>query len=212
MKWDGSSGNRIIYNKENLYEAKIQDGKFYYAWQPHWHWDGGVSLNANEWTHFVVTYDHNTQKVYKNGSLAYSRSQTGDIGSNTSKLLIATRGDANSKEYFGGDIDELKIFDRDLNDTQIQTIYNNEKSGKNYDGTDRVCECMSYMQTSCDIRRGHHDAKIFIFLLYIFISVYLKVFSLFPKFIVALLYIFWIVNCTFFAHNRSPCYLMTRLY
>ena len=142
VKWDGSSGERIIYNKENLYEAKIQNGKFYYAWQPHWNWDGGVSLNANEWTHFVVTYDHNEQKIYKNGVLAYSRTQTGNIGSNTSKLLIAARGNTSPHNYFSGDIDELKIYKYALSDSSISDIYDNENSGKNYDGSSRVCECI----------------------------------------------------------------------
>jgi len=142
VKWDGSSGEKIVYNKENLYEAKIQNGKFYYAWQPHWNWDGGVSLNANEWTYFVVTYDHNEQKIYKNGSLEYSRSQSGDMGSNTSKLLIAARGNTNPHNYFSGNIDELKIYKYALSNSAISDMYNNEKDGKNYDGSERVCKCI----------------------------------------------------------------------
>ena len=139
VKWEGGTGEQIIYNKENLYEAKIQGGKFYYAWQPHWAWDGGISLNSGEWTHFVVTYDHNEQKVYKNGALVYSRAQTGDISSNSNKHLIGARGNNNPRNYFNGMIDEMKIFRSALTSSDINTIYNNELNGKNYDGTERHC-------------------------------------------------------------------------
>ncbi len=150
VKWDGGNSEQIIYNKENLYEAKLQNGKFYYAWQPYWYWVGGISLNQGEWTHFVVTYDHAEQKVYKNGSLVYSRSQTGDIGSNSSKLLIGARGDTNPHNYFNGDIDELTIFKGSLAANQVQDIYNNEKAHKNYDGSERVCQ-----SCKCKINEGN---------------------------------------------------------
>ncbi len=161
VKWDGSSGEKIIYNKENLYEAAISGGKFYYAWKPHWHWDGGISLNANEWTHFVVTYNHIEQKVYKNGSLVYRRSQTGDIGSNSAKLLIGARGNTKPYKFYSGDIDELKVYNYALSDNTISSIYNNEKTGKNYDGSERLCKiCIKGTFDAWDTFRSINDRNI----------------------------------------------------
>ena len=159
VKWDGSSGERIIYNKENLYEAKIQNGYFQYAWQPHWNWDGGTSIPIaqNEWTHFVVTYDHNKQKVYKNGTMVYSRNQTGDIGTNNNKLLIGARGDTNPHNFFGGDIDEVEFYDKALDVSTVNNIYNNEKDKKNYDGSVRECSCISGTFDCWDTFRGDAD-------------------------------------------------------
>ena len=139
VKWEGGGGEQIIYNKENLYEAKIVGGKFYYAWEPHWHWDGGIKIKQGVWTHFVVTYDHSKQKVYKNGTLVYERGQNGDIGSNTSKLLIGARGNNNPHNYFNGDIDELEIFSRALNPGEVKSIYDNETDGRNWNGGERKC-------------------------------------------------------------------------
>jgi hypothetical protein len=141
VKWNGENGEQIIYNKENLYEARVKNGYFEYAWQPHWNWDGGQSIPVSQgvWTHFVITYDHSTQKVYEDGALMYSRNQTGDIGTNNDSLLIGARGNTSPQNYFNGNIDELKMFDKALDATQVLDIYNNEKAQKNYEGTLRTC-------------------------------------------------------------------------
>ncbi|MEM7293095.1 MAG: LamG domain-containing protein, partial [Pseudomonadota bacterium] len=41
--------------------------------------------------------------------------------------------------YFDNQIDELKIFDRDLSADQVSSIYANESAGNNYDGSARLC-------------------------------------------------------------------------
>jgi uncharacterized repeat protein (TIGR01451 family) len=43
------------------------------------------------------------------------------------------------------------IFRRALSDSEIQTGYNNQNSGKNWDGTDRVCPYPTITKTSCVI-------------------------------------------------------------
>ncbi|MEA2109461.1 MAG: LamG domain-containing protein, partial [Pseudomonadota bacterium] len=141
FKWDGSSGENIIYNKETLFEARVQGGYFQYAWEPHWSWDGGSSfpVTTGEWTHAVVTYDGSSQRVYKNGALVYERTQGGSIGSNGSKLLIGARGSNNPHNFFGGQIDELSIYAEALTDDQISDLYNNQRDGKNHDGSARTC-------------------------------------------------------------------------
>ena len=122
IKWDGSSGENIIYNKENLYEARVSGGYVNYAWRPHWVWDGGTSfpVTANEWTYVTTVYDGSQQILYKNGVEVYSRTQTGVIGSNGSKLLIGARGSTSPRNFFGGMIDEVKIYDRALAENEIQ--------------------------------------------------------------------------------------------
>lgn len=141
FKWDGSGGENIIYNKETLFEARVQSGYFQYAWQPHWNWDGSTSfpVTAGQWTHAVVTYDGQAQRVYKNGVLVYERSQSGAIGGNGNKLLIGARGSSSPRHFFGGQIDELVIYSEVLTDTQISDLNANQQSGKNEDGSDRTC-------------------------------------------------------------------------
>jgi prepilin-type N-terminal cleavage/methylation domain-containing protein len=125
FKWDGTTGDRIIYNKENLYEAKVLNGYFQYAWQPHWIWDGGTSFPvvANKWYHAVVTYDKSKQYVYANGLLVYSRNQTGNIGSNNNRLLIGARGNTSPTSFFRGSIDSVRIYEEFLTGSQVQKLY-----------------------------------------------------------------------------------------
>ncbi len=122
IKWDGSSGDNIIFNKENLYETRVNGGYVSYAWQPHWAWDGGTSfpVTANEWTYVTTVYDGSQQILYKNGVEVYSRTQAGAMGSNGSKLLIGARGDTSPISFFGGMIDEVKIYNRALAENEIK--------------------------------------------------------------------------------------------
>ncbi|MBN1381462.1 MAG: prepilin-type N-terminal cleavage/methylation domain-containing protein [Deltaproteobacteria bacterium] len=123
IKWDGSSGDNIIYNKENLYEARVQSGFLNYAWQPHWVWDGGstYTVTADTWTYLTTVYDGHQQILYKDGVQVYARSQTGAIGGNSSKLLVGARGNTVPRNFFGGMIDEVKIYDRALAENEIKT-------------------------------------------------------------------------------------------
>ncbi|MDD5385800.1 MAG: Calx-beta domain-containing protein [Sulfuricurvum sp.] len=146
FKWNGKGGDNIIYNKENLYEARVSGGYFQYAWMPHWNWDGGTSFPVTQdtWYHAVVTYDGITQKVYKDGVKVYERAQSGAIGTNTNKLLMGARGSGSPGSFFGGNIDEVQIFDMALTAEEITSLYSNESTGKNYNGTERVCSnCVS---------------------------------------------------------------------
>ncbi|MEA2111470.1 MAG: LamG domain-containing protein, partial [Campylobacterota bacterium] len=47
-------------------------------------------------------------------------------------------GETNNR--FRGSLDEIKIFDGVVSETQLQEICDNERAGKNYDGTNRVCQ------------------------------------------------------------------------
>ena len=107
----GTANTGILYNKENLYEAAAGGGVHRYAWQPYWVWSGGNSYttSVNNWYYSAVTYDKVTQRMYKNGSEVYNRAQTGNIGSNSSRLLFGARGDTNPNSFFTGDIDEIRI-------------------------------------------------------------------------------------------------------
>lgn len=116
FNWDGSSGENIIYNKENLYEARVQSGVVNYAWQPHWNWDGGssFSVNPNTWYHMAVVYDGMRQSLYKDGQEVYARAQSGSMGTTGNKLLLGARGSGSPVNFFGGMLDEIRFYNRAL--------------------------------------------------------------------------------------------------
>ena len=130
LNWNGSAGENIIYNKENLYEARVSGGYVNYAWQPYWYWVGGATfpVTANSWSHITVSYDGTEQVLFKDGVQVYRRDQNGAMGSNSSKLLIGARGSTSPHNFFGGMIDEVKIYDRALSRSEITAIVNESRT------------------------------------------------------------------------------------
>jgi PKD repeat protein len=80
---------------------------------------GSSMLAANVWTHLATTYDGATMKLYVNGALVASRSQTGTVASSTGPLRIG--GDSIWGEYFTGLIDEVRVYNRALSQAEIQS-------------------------------------------------------------------------------------------
>ena len=83
---------------------------------------GTAALVANAWTHLAATYDGTTMRLYVNGMEVASRPQTGNIATSTNPLQIG--GDSIYGQYWSGRIDEVRIYNRALNQTEIQTDMN----------------------------------------------------------------------------------------
>ncbi|MBU0532584.1 right-handed parallel beta-helix repeat-containing protein, partial [Candidatus Micrarchaeota archaeon] len=82
----------------------------------------------NEWSHIVVTYDDtgggsDVMKFYYNGALNHT-SPTG-FGTPTNNAVPITIGDANDhiRSFYNGYMDEVAIYNRVLNDTEILNLY-----------------------------------------------------------------------------------------
>lgn len=80
---------------------------------------GSAQLAASTWTHLAMTYDGTTLKMYVNGVLATSTAQTGTITTSTDALQIG--GDTTYGQFFKGLIDEVRVYNVALTQTQIQT-------------------------------------------------------------------------------------------
>jgi len=80
---------------------------------------GPSVLPVNTWTHLAATYDGTLVRLYVNGVQVASQAQTSSLTTSTGTLQIG--GDAYSGENFAGRIDEVRIYDRALTATEIQT-------------------------------------------------------------------------------------------
>ena len=99
-----------------------------------------TTLTIDTWTHISGSYDGTTLKLYKNGILADTLTQT---TYNKGTLPIAIGDDMDAVSYddrWMGELDEVKIWKRILGEAEIKFIYDNESIGLNYDGSTRVCE------------------------------------------------------------------------
>jgi hypothetical protein len=122
FRCDETDGEHILYDKENRYKAGVRDGFFQYAWQPKWEWCGEqkFAVVPGQWYHAAVVYDGKQQTLYRSGEPVYSRTQSGPIGTNAAKLLLAARGDTAPRDHFKGAIDEVRIWQRDRTLDQIK--------------------------------------------------------------------------------------------
>ncbi|MAH51360.1 hypothetical protein CMI37_36425 [Candidatus Pacearchaeota archaeon] len=126
FKHGSGTGEQILYNKENLYEARVYLGRVGYAWKPFWSWvDPNFPVTDGSWHHFVLVYDHSSQTVYKDGVISpiYSRSQIGNMGSSTATFKIGARGTTTAHGFFNGGMDDFMVYNRALTPAEVNQIY-----------------------------------------------------------------------------------------
>jgi lysophospholipase L1-like esterase len=138
--WQGGDKNRIRFQLLNgncntqIWTDAIQDGLHHYS----------------------ATYDHKSgeAKIYLDGIEQPTYDTNGNPSDHLDQSCIDTSiltrdtnilGGTIWNEFdngFSGILDETKLFDRPLTPQEIETIYQNELNGKNYDSTDRLpIEC-----------------------------------------------------------------------
>ena len=80
---------------------------------------GPAALPLDTWVHVAATYDAANLRLYVNGTLAASVAATGSISTSTGALRIG--GNNLWPEFFQGRIDEVRIYNRALTQSQIQS-------------------------------------------------------------------------------------------
>jgi hypothetical protein len=80
---------------------------------------GTAPVPIGQWTHLAATYDGATLRMYVNGVQVGSRAQTGNMVVSTRALRFG--GNGVWGEYFNGLIDDVRIYNRALTATEIQT-------------------------------------------------------------------------------------------
>jgi hypothetical protein len=113
-KTDGVSGYELFLEGQNPFRVSVR-------------FNGSIRLNSTssypidgEWMHVAATWDGNTIRMYINGEEENSMTATSPIGTNSSNLGIGAT--AAGDESFNGQLDEVYIFRRALNITEIQTL------------------------------------------------------------------------------------------
>ena len=131
-KYDGTDGWAVFfYNGTTdyiVFQVNI-GGTYYNALIPrpaNW---------TNNWHFITAVYDGNAIKLYVDQSTPNdTNNQTGNIINSPDPLVIGYYG---GSDYFSGKIDELKIWNSVLTDTQVGEIYNRELNGVDFTGNGR---------------------------------------------------------------------------
>jgi len=85
--------------------------------------NGTSGLPLNTWSHLALTFDGAALRLYVNGQLVGSKAQTGSVPV-TSGVLSIGGNNIWSDQYFSGRIDEIRIYNRALNQQEIQNDMN----------------------------------------------------------------------------------------
>lgn len=141
---NGGWGNalRMQNNNKALFELQINGDQQLYSKK---------SIDDFNWHHIAGVYDSNKNemRIYIDGALDNSMSVNGTLTVYTGNNYIGSENGI--AYYYTGYIDEVKIFNNALDSKVISAIYNYEKSGKNWDGTDRVkVNCLQLNQCFFD--------------------------------------------------------------
>lgn len=87
----------------------------------------GTAIDTGSWTHVVSTYDGTTTKIYKNGVLENSSTITGlidsCIGGGLRFGFDHLRWSVSTGDPFNGYIDDIGIWNRALDETEISHLY-----------------------------------------------------------------------------------------
>jgi len=83
-------------------------------------------IDNNNWYHVVAIYESATQRrLYVNNILQLTSTTSITYDTNVNRWSIGRWGDITPKSYFKGIIDEVRVFNRILTNTEISTLYNN---------------------------------------------------------------------------------------
>lgn len=80
-----------------------------------------ATISSGQWYHLAFTWDGTDTKIYINGRLDNETSQTYSASANANSLHI---GELGTSDYFNGQIDDARVYNYGLTETQVKTLYN----------------------------------------------------------------------------------------
>ena len=96
-----------------------------------YHLYSNSKILINTWTHVAMVYDGSQLELYVNGALDASESISVNPVASSQTVKIGLEDImSGGKHYLDGLIDEVSIYNRDLNPSEIQSIYDAGSSGK----------------------------------------------------------------------------------
>ncbi len=105
------------------YRLGMDAGKV--CWQiPQTPWSHNLScptpVEVGKWYHVAATYDGETMRIFVNGEEAASLARSGSINPSGSNLCIGSYGPGNTRAFFQGVLDEVRIYNRALTAEEIR--------------------------------------------------------------------------------------------
>ncbi|MFN3967859.1 LamG-like jellyroll fold domain-containing protein [Flavobacterium sp.] len=117
-KYDGTSGYRVYLSTDNKLNVS---------------WTGGTTMTSSTvlpssiWHNIAIVYSSGSTKLYIDGVLDSTvASSAPTANTNTFSIGAEFRNKSDIRNYFAGDIDEFRLWDKNLSLTNIKFIINQE--------------------------------------------------------------------------------------
>ena len=94
--------------------------------------NGGGGDSDSQWIQVTFTFGQEGMKLYINGALKGTDDYIGGMEEEVNDIVMSK---------LSGYYDEFYIFEGQMNNIQVNTLYQNTINNKNLDGTDRDCGC-----------------------------------------------------------------------
>lgn len=90
------------------------------------YWTNGNSIPVDIWVHVVSVFDQTlgTLKLYQDGKLVKEFYGLAQWAASTGTLLLGVQRDDGI--FFNGDVGEIRIYNRTLNDAEVARLFNAE--------------------------------------------------------------------------------------
>jgi len=85
--------------------------------------DDSEPIPLNEWTHYVGVYDGNEQRLYRNNQIVATMQWSNTIQRNPDRCAISRGNQGKNQDNFEGRIDELCVYNRALDDSEIERLF-----------------------------------------------------------------------------------------
>ena len=113
---------QLLIQPSNKITLRIADGP-YGATNPIA--SSNSTLTPNKWNHIVTTWDGTNWKIYINGNLDLTFKDSRTLLNSNEPVCVGVGDCTRNTNYypFNGSIDDLKVYNRSLSDTEIQQLY-----------------------------------------------------------------------------------------
>jgi hypothetical protein len=136
---DDNFGNTPNYSSEHVYGAFVESGAsdilFTRISEPTQgygvHATSGSIVQNNQWNHFFIYFNkiENRAIVYLNGNIVYTLSGFSNYNFNYNFLRIGNVSSVTGSGQLVGSVDDMKIYNRELNGCEVMALFNNTFSG-----------------------------------------------------------------------------------
>jgi hypothetical protein len=121
----GSLGQGLVYQPTStMFAGSYNNGN-----NPTQSYSKSGEIQPNQWLHIVVTRDSINIRMYINNQLVPIQSnsainkQSASYGQISKSAIIGGRSNLRSDSYFNGSINDIRIYNRVLNDEEIDELY-----------------------------------------------------------------------------------------